>query len=112
MIFEARVSNSTWLRFTQPVDVYDTDGAITISRAIIDMEIERWSSTSEAIVNMDVLTVQSDTPILRGWYIVRNGIGWQVRDRLSDDGHLVEYELRRVRMDFGNTLDATLDMSL
>jgi hypothetical protein len=94
------------------VDVYDTDGAVQAVQAIIDLEVERWSGASDAVVNTDTITVPSGSEIKRGWYVVHNGQGWQVRDRMSDDGQLMELELRRVNIGFGSTLDASLDMTL
>lgn len=110
--FEFRVSISAWSRFAASVDVYDTEGAQQSIKAIIDREVERWSSASDCVVNTDVLTVPSSSNIKRGWYVVHNSQGWQVRDRMSDDGQLMELGLKKVPISFESTLDATLDFSL
>jgi hypothetical protein len=96
--FEHRVSMTAFRRFAAGVTLVDPDGEESIQLALIDREIERWSAASAAVVQMDVLTLASTTSATRGWTVRYSGYEWQVRDRMTDDGHLVELELKRVRL--------------
>jgi hypothetical protein len=95
--FESRTSLTAWRRFATGVTFTSPDNTELVQLALIDREIERWSAASDAIVNMDVLTVASDSPVSRGWFVEYGQQKWQVRDRMNDDGILVELELKRLK---------------
>jgi hypothetical protein len=95
--FESRVSLNAWRRFATGVTITSPDEVLSVQLALIDRDIERWSAASDAIVNMDVLTLASDSPVSRGWFVEYGPYKWQVRDRMVDDGLLVELELKRVK---------------
>jgi hypothetical protein len=97
--FESRVSMTAFRKFAAGVTLTDPDGVESVQLALIDREIERWSAASDAVVQMDVLTLASSTPVKRGWGVKYGIYEWQVRDRMSDDGHLVEFELKRIKSD-------------
>jgi hypothetical protein len=110
--FGSRVSLNAWRRFATGVTFTSPDNVSSVRLALIDRDIERWSAASDAIVNMDVLTLASDTPVTRGWYVEYASQQWQVRDRMVDDGYLVELELKRVKLNKENTIEVTIEAAL
>jgi hypothetical protein len=111
-MIESRVTDIVFRRFAQTVTSYDVSGNESEMLVIIDRNIERYNAQGSLIVDVDMMTALSESNVTRGYYISSGSLWWQVRDRISDDGHVAEWELKRTVVNLENTLDATLDISL